>query len=63
VTNVPTRLLSLEEALEIGRARCHIELLFKLWKSHGQIDESTSAKLHRVLCELCAKLVAMISQH
>jgi hypothetical protein len=30
VANVPTRLLSLEEALEIGRARWQIELLFKL---------------------------------
>ena len=63
VTNVPTGLLSLEEALEIGRARWQIELLFKLWKSEGQIDESTSQKPHRVLCELYAKLVAMIVQH
>jgi IS4 transposase len=63
VTNVPTRLLSLEEALEIGRARWQIELLFKLWKSQGRIDESTSAKPDRVLCELYAKLVAMILQH
>ena len=63
VTNVPTRLLSLEEALEIGRARWQIELLFKLWKSEGQIDESTSQKPYRVLCELYAKLVAMVVQH
>ena len=63
VTNVPTGLLSLEEALEIGRARWQIELLFKLWKSEGQIDESTSEKPYRVLCELYAKLVAMIVQH
>jgi Transposase DDE domain len=63
VTNVPTALLSLEEALEIGRARWQIELLFKLWKSEGQIDESTSEKPYRVLCELYAKLVAMILQH
>lgn len=63
VTNAPTALLSLEEALVIGRARWQIELLFKLWKSEGQIDESTSAKPYRVLCELYAKLVAMIVQH
>ena len=62
VINVPTRLLSLGEALQIGRARWPIELLFKLWKSQGRIDESTGAKLHRVLCELYAKLVAMIVQ-
>jgi hypothetical protein len=63
VTVVPMRLLSLDEALEIGRARWPIELLFNLWKSQGRIDESTSAKPHRVLCELYAKLVAMIIQH
>jgi len=63
VTNAPAELLSLEEALEIGRARWQIELLFKLWKSEGRIDESTSEKPHRVLCELYAKLVAMIVQH
>jgi len=63
VTNVPTALLSLDEALEIGRARWQIELLFKLWKSGGRIDESTSQKPDRVLCELYAKLVAMIVQH
>jgi hypothetical protein len=63
LANVPTRLLSLEEALEIGRARWQIELLFKLWQSQGRIDASTSARPHRVLCELYAKLVAMIIQH
>lgn len=63
VTNVPTNLLTLGEALEIGRARWQIELLFKLWKSEGQIDESTSQKPYRVLCELYAELVAMIVQH
>jgi hypothetical protein len=63
VTNVPTALLSLDEALEIGRARWQIELLFKLWKRDGQSDESTSQKPYRVLCELYAKLVAMIVQH
>ena len=63
VTNVPTPLLSLEEAIEIGRARWQIELLFKLWKSQGRIDESTSMKPDRILCELYAKLVAMLVQH
>lgn len=63
VTNVPRTLLSLQEALVLGRARWQIELLFKLWKSHGRIDESRSAKPWRVLCEVYAKLVAMVVQH
>jgi hypothetical protein len=43
VTSVPPTLLSLREALVLLRARWQIELLFKLWKSHGHIDESRSA--------------------
>ena len=63
VTNVPPALLALREALVLARARWQIELLFKLWKSHGQIDESRSGKPWRVLCEVYAKLLAMVVQH
>lgn len=63
VTDVPPDLLSLREALVLARARWQIELLFKLWKSHGQIDESRSAKPWRILCEVYAKLLAMLIQH
>ena len=63
VTNVPADRLSVAEALVLARARWQIELLFKLWKSHGQIDESRSADPWRVLCEVYAKLTAMVVQH
>jgi len=63
VTNVPSELLTLPEALILGRARWQIELLFKLWKSHGQIDDWRSAKAGAILCELYAKVIAMIVQH
>jgi hypothetical protein len=63
VTNVPADLLSLREALVLARARWQIELLFKLWKSHGQIDASRSRKPWRVLSEVFAKLLAMVVQH
>src|SRR5438128_8884689 len=63
VTNTPPELLSLREALVLARARWQIELLFKLWKSHGHIDESRSGKPWRVLCEVYAKLLAMVVQH
>lgn len=63
VTNVPVESLSVDEALVLARARWQIELLFKLWKSHGQIDQSRSHKPYRVLCELYAKLLAMLLQH
>jgi hypothetical protein len=63
VSNVPAEVLTLREALVLARARWQIELLFKLWKSHGHIDESRSGKPWRVLCEVYAKLLAMVVQH
>ena len=63
VTNAPPALLSVEEALVLGRARWQIELLFKLWKQHGRLDTSRSAKPWRVLGEVYAKLIALVVQH
>jgi len=63
VTSVPSTLLTLREALVLLRARWQIELLVKLWKSHGHIDASRSAQPWRVLCEVFAKLFAMVVQH
>ncbi len=63
LTNVPPELLSVREALVLAKARWQVELLFKLWKSHGQIDEWRSRKPWRVLSEVCAKLLAMLVQH
>lgn len=63
VTNVPVELLTVEEALVLMRARWQIELLFKLWKSVGRLDESRSAQPWRQLCELYAKMLALLVQH
>ena len=63
VTNVPADLLTLTETLVVMRSRWQIELLFKLWKSHGKIDEWRSYKPWRILCEVYAKLLAMLIQH
>ena len=62
-TNVPADRLDLAEALALARARWQVELLFKLWKSEGRVDESRSAAPQRVLCEVYAKLAAMVVQH
>ena len=63
LTNVPADRLSVTEVLVLARTRWQIELLFKLWKSHGHVDESRSAKPYRVLCEVYAKLLVMVIQH
>jgi hypothetical protein len=63
VTNAPGERLSVTEALVLARARWQIELLFKLWKSHGRLASSRAAAPWRVLCEVYAKLTALVIQH
>jgi len=63
VTNVPATLLTLREATHLIRIRWQVELLFKLWKSHGQIDAWRSHKPWRILCEIYAKLLTLLIQH
>lgn len=62
LTNIPAELLSVQEAMVVAKVRWQIELLFKLWKSHGQIDVWRSGKPGRILCEVYAKLLAMVIQ-
>lgn len=63
LSNAPAELLGLRDALVVGRARWQIELLFKLWKSHGHIDETRGGQPWRVLCEVYAKLLAVLVGH
>jgi len=63
VTNIPPQRLSVPEAWVLARCRWQIELLFKLWKSEGRVDESRSHKPWRILCEIYAKLLGMVVQH
>jgi hypothetical protein len=62
-TNIPATLLTLAEVLVVARCRWQIELLFKLWKQEGHLDESRSAKPWRRLCEVYGKLLALVVQH
>jgi hypothetical protein len=63
ITNASVEELSVKEALVLARARWQIELVFKLWKSHGRVDESRSRKPWRVMCDVYAKLLAMVVEH
>src|SRR5438045_50142 len=63
VTNAPAALLTLAEALVVLRARWQIEQLFDLWKTHGHLERTRSGKPWRVLCEVYAKLLAVLLQH
>jgi hypothetical protein len=63
VTNAPACLLGPEEACVVRRVRWQVELVFKVLKSEGKIDQTRSRCPCRVLCELSAKLLAMVVQH
>lgn len=63
ITNIPCEDLSATEALILLRARWQIELLYKLWKQNGLVDTSSSENCWRKLCDVYAKLTAMIIVH
>lgn len=63
VTNVPPDQLTAAEALVLIRVRWQIELLFKLWKDVGLLDQTRAKRPIRVLTELYAKWLAQVVQH
>jgi Transposase DDE domain len=63
VTNLTAGQLTADEAWVLYRLRWQVELLFKLWKSQGRLDKSLGQRGERVLCEILAKLLALLVQH
>jgi len=63
LTDAPTKRLPFQSALILLRERWQIELLYKLWKQHAQVDEWRTANPWRALCELYAKLIGVVLQH
>jgi hypothetical protein len=63
ITNVEPEKPSHDECFLLYGIRWQIELLFKLWKSHGGLGHSRSEKAERVLCEIVAKLLGVLVQH
>lgn len=55
--------LTFEQAHILARTRWQIELVFKLWKSHGQVVRSRSADPLRQQCEGYAKLLGVLIAH
>jgi hypothetical protein len=63
ITNLSADRLSIDEARVLLRARWQVEMLFKLWKSYGFVDQSRSQKPWRILAEIYAKLIGLVIQH
>ncbi|MGJ0428983.1 IS4 family transposase [Methylobacter sp.] len=63
ITNIEPEKLTQDECFLLYGARWQIELMFKLWKTHGRLGYSHSEKPQRILCELYAKLLSVLVQH
>jgi hypothetical protein len=61
LTNIPG--LTFAQAHTLARTRWQIELLFKLWKSHGNILRSRTENPVRQQCEGYGKLLGMLVTH
>lgn len=63
LTDAPAKRLKAQEAFVLLRERWQMELLYKLWKQWGKVDEWKTTKSWRVLCEMYAKLIGFVLQH
>ena len=63
LTNVPHTLLTTQETETIIRRRWQVEKVFYWWKDDGEIDEWRTSNPWRILCEIYAKLLALLIQH
>lgn len=65
-TNIPESMCSLADIFALYTVRWQIELVFKLWKDKGGLDESyststtTGKKSYRSICEALIKLLGLI---
>jgi hypothetical protein len=63
LTTVPPEQATAQQILILMRLRWQIELLFKLWKDQGKLDETRGWQAERILTELYAKLLGVLIQH
>lgn len=56
-TNVPAALGTTADVRVLARVRWQIALVFRRWKSVGQVDTWSSHQPWRILCEVYAKLI------
>lgn len=61
ITNATEAMIPVEKVKSIYGLRWQIELIFKIWKSQGKIDEVKKMKLHRFECQLLARLIWLLT--
>jgi len=63
LTTLPQELATTEQIALLMRLRWQIELIFKLWKDQGKLDETRGWKPERIETEFYAKLLGLLIQH
>lgn len=63
ITNIPETKIKAKNIELLYKLRWQIELLFKLYKSHFRLDKFQTSNPCRVLCELYARLCAILIFH
>lgn len=63
LTTVSARQASVQQIATLLRLRWQIELVFKLWKDQGKLDETRGWNAARIETELCAKLLGLLIEH
>ena len=63
LTTVPPQQATLQQIGVLMRLRWQVELLFKLWKNEGKLDETRGWKAERIETELYAKLLGLLVAH
>ncbi len=63
LTTVPREQATCWQIGTLMRLRWQVELLFKLWKDQGKLDETRGWKPERVATEWYAKLLGLLLQH
>jgi len=63
LSNLPPARLTVDQVSVVYSLRWQIELVFKLWKTHLQLDQWRTQNVWRSLCELYAKLLAILFEH
>lgn len=63
VTTVPPSQATVQQIATLLRLRWQIELVFKLWKEQGKLDETRGWNAARIETELYAKLLGLLIEH
>lgn len=60
ITNIPAHTMPAKIIMQLYRIRWQIELVFKIWKSHYQINRVKKMKSERLECQMYGRLILIL---